>query len=75
MEKKDDANHLMPTQKPDPLIACVSTRTSEEQFSKEFDDLSHKDTATTSPKELSCIFPFSKTLYIIVLLPLFKMTR
>lgn len=43
-------------------------------IAKEFDDLSHKDTASTPPKELSCVFPYSKILYIIVLLLLFKMT-
>ena len=43
-------------------------------ITKEFDDLSHKDTASTPPKDLSCVFPYSKILYIIVLLLLFKMT-
>ena len=43
-------------------------------IAKKFGDMSHKDTASTPPKELSCAFPYSEILYIIVLLPLLKMT-
>ncbi|BBO83142.1 hypothetical protein DSCO28_37080 [Desulfosarcina ovata subsp. sediminis] len=42
-------------------------------IAKKLDDLSHKDTAFTPPKELGCVFPYSKILYIIVLLLLLKM--